>query len=273
MIGELNLKTENRRNCKAWFQTRSAYYRQTTTALPRRTPDIIRPCEGSTGRKISPVHMHDLEELMRICDAITVLRDGKVVDTLEKGEISIDKMRMLMVGRELTGSYYRADFDGSCGREVVLEARQITTNVLENFDLELHKGEILGIGGLADCGMHELGRILFGIDRPITGKVVLKRNNVSIDNPITAIKNKMAYVSKDRDREAIILNARLKTILQFHLFDFLAGRLALSRSARKKSWPGNRSRPCKLNAATKNKCVQACRGETSRKLYLQNGLP
>lgn len=210
---------------------------ETTTALAQKGRRILYALIERFHREKKSVLFisHDLEELMRICDAITVLRDGKVVDTLEKDEISIDKMRMLMVGRELTGSYYRADFDGSCGREVVLEARQITTNVLENFDLELHKGEILGIGGLADCGMHELGRILFGIDRPITGKVVLKRNNVSIDNPITAIKNKMAYVSKDRDREAIILNASIKDNIAIPSLRFLGRALGfIPKRAEKK---------------------------------------
>jgi len=154
---------------------------------------------------------HDLGELMEVCNSVTVLRDGVVIDTLSKDEMSIDKMRRLMVGRDLEGSYYRADFDGSHGDEVVLEARQITSGpVLENFSMKLHKGEILGIGGLANSGMHELGRVLFGIDKPITGEVTLPRTGTTITDPLTAIRNKMGYVSKDRDKEALILNATIK---------------------------------------------------------------
>ena len=183
---------------------------ETTTALAQKGRDILYKLINRFHSENKAVLFisHDLDELMRICNSITVLRDGVVIDTLEKDQISIEKMRALMVGRELTGSYFRADYDGSFSDEVVLKAEQITYGPLENFDLELHKGEILGIGGLAACGMHELGRVLFGIDKLITGTVTLR--NVKIDNPNTAIKNKMAYVSKERDREAIILNASIQ---------------------------------------------------------------
>lgn len=185
---------------------------ETTTALAQRGRGILY-------RLIDRLHAenkavlfisHDLDELMSVCNTITVLRDGVVIDTLEKEQISVEKMRRLMVGRELTGSYFRGDYDGSCGDEVVLKACNITSGVLENFDLELHKGEILGIGGLSDCGMHELGRVLFGIDKPITGTVKLGHNKQCVKNPDVAIRNNMAYVSKERDREAIILNASIK---------------------------------------------------------------
>lgn len=185
---------------------------ETTTALAQRGRGILYKLIGRLHDENKAVLFisHDLDELMTVCNTITVLRDGVVIDTLEKEQISVEKMRRLMVGRELTGSYFRGDYDGSYGDEVVLEARQITTGILESFDLELHKGEILGIGGLSDCGMHELGRALFGIDKPITGKVTLKKNSVTVKDPFTAIRNGMAYVSKERDREAIILSASIK---------------------------------------------------------------
>lgn len=185
---------------------------ETTTALAQRGRGILYELINRLHEENKAVLFisHDLDELVSICNTITVLRDGVVIDTLEKEQISVEKMRTLMVGRELTGSYYRADYDGSCGEGVVLEARNVTSGILENFSLELHEGEILGIGGLSDCGMHELGRVLFGIDKPITGQVTLKRGNVTIKNPHTAIHNGMAYVSKERDREAIILSASIK---------------------------------------------------------------
>jgi ribose transport system ATP-binding protein len=185
---------------------------ETTTALAQRGRGILYNLIKRMHEENKAVLFisHDLDELISICNTITVLRDGEVIDTLEKEQISIEKMRTLMVGRELTGSYYRADYDGSFGEEAVLEAQNVTSGILESFSLELHKGEILGIGGLADCGMHELGRVLFGIDKPITGKVTLKRNNIAVTDPKTAIRNGMAYVSKERDREAIILSASVK---------------------------------------------------------------
>lgn len=185
---------------------------ETTTALAQRGRGILYKLINRLHDENKAVLFisHDLDELMDKCNTITVLRDGQVIDTLDRNQISIEKMRTLMVGRDLTGSYFRADFDGSHSEEVVLEAKQITSDILKNFDLKLHKGEILGIGGLSDCGMHELGRILFGIQKPITGKVTLKGNNIKVNKPVTAIKNNLAYVSKDRDKEAIIINASIK---------------------------------------------------------------
>jgi len=154
---------------------------------------------------------HDLEELMSVCNTITVLRDGVFIDTLSKEQMTIDKLRKLMVGRELKGSYYREDFDGSSSDEVVLDIQHITTGInVDNFSMQLHKGEILGLGGLSDCGMHEIGRTLFGIDKPITGCVKLAGKDLVVSSPSVAIENKMGYVSKDRDKEALILSASIK---------------------------------------------------------------
>lgn len=157
---------------------------------------------------------HDLEELQSICTSITVLRDGQVIETLAKDEISIPKMRSLMVGRDFSENYFRTDYDGSYSDEVVLDAKNITFGPLEKLNLQLHKGEIMGIGGLSACGMHELGQALFGIERTLTGSVKIYdgagSEGVLIKNPVVAVKNKMAYVSKERDKEGIILNASIK---------------------------------------------------------------
>lgn len=155
---------------------------------------------------------HDLDELMEVCNTITVLRDGVIIDTLDRSNMSIELMRKLMVGRELVGSYYRYDFDSSCSEEVLLEARQISLRpYFRNVNLKVHKGEILGLGGLSDCGMHEIGKVLFGIEKSLTGEVTLTQKNVTVSNPVTAVKNGMAYVSKDRDKESIILGSSIES--------------------------------------------------------------
>jgi ribose transport system ATP-binding protein len=136
---------------------------ETTTALAQKGRTIIYNLIERMHRENKAVLFisHDLDELMQVCNTITVLRDGVIIGTLSKENMSVDMMRSMMVGRELSGSYYRADYDGSCGEEVVLTARQVTLSpYFENIDLELHKGEILGFGGLSNCGMHELGRVL-----------------------------------------------------------------------------------------------------------------
>ena len=156
---------------------------------------------------------HDLDELMERCNTITVLRDGLIIDTLDRENMSIERMRSLMIGRELQGDYYRPDYDGTCSDEVLLKADRITLNPhFKNIDITLHKGEILGFGGLSNCGMHEIGRVLFGLEKTLTGSVTLYKDGkeIQISNSSVAVDNSMAYVSKDRDKESIILGASIK---------------------------------------------------------------
>lgn len=156
---------------------------------------------------------HDLDELMEQCNTITVLRDGRIIDTLDQSNMSVDRMRSLMIGRELEGDYYRSDYDPSHSGEVLLEAKQISLRpFFKNIDITLHRGEILGFGGLSNCGMREIGQVLYGLHKPLTGEVVLHRDGerIAIKDPSVAVDNNMAYVSKDRDKESIILLASIR---------------------------------------------------------------
>ena len=107
------------------------------------------------------------------CDILTVLRDGVIIGSLEKAEYDQNVIRKMMVGREVKGDYYRNDYD-PYSDEVVLRAENVTTaRDLLCFNLELHTGEILGIGGLSHCGMRTVGRALFGLEKILDGQVVL----------------------------------------------------------------------------------------------------
>lgn len=152
---------------------------------------------------------HDIEEVMLHCDQITILKDGHLASTLEKADFDIDKIKSLMIGREFTGNYYRDDVNGYSD-DIVLKADGITTITdITNVSLELHKGEILGIGGLSDCGMHSLGKALVGEERLAKGEVKMVQKNIVINNSETSVKNGIAYISKDRDRESLALDASI----------------------------------------------------------------
>lgn len=180
---------------------------ETTTALSHHGREILYKVMRKMKAENKAVLFisHDLPELMEVCDTLTVLRDGKLVDTLAKADMSEKLIKRLLVGREMSEKYYRDDYDGSYDDEVVLEAINITTatGLLENFSMELHKGEILGIGGLSHCGMHELGKALFGEARLLTGSVVHLPSNEEINTEISAMEHQIGYVSKNRDVEEI----------------------------------------------------------------------
>lgn len=151
---------------------------------------------------------HDLDEIMQHCTDVTVLRDGEIVATLKKEEYDAKKIRTLMVGRDIGDAYYREDFTPSKQDEVGLEFKNVTFHAIKNFNLQVHKGEVVGIGGLSDCGMHTIGRMGYGLIKPQSGEIV--RNNKVVKNPTAAIEMGIGYISKDRDKEALILEASVK---------------------------------------------------------------
>lgn len=190
---------------------------ETTTALSQSGRDILYRLmhDAAANNKAVVFISHDLEELMEHCDTLTILRDGVIIDNLEKSQYEPDDIKQKMVGREIKGNYYRVDDDGYDEEEIVLQADCITTmDSLLCFDLTLHKGEILGIGGLSECGMHDVGRALYGLEPVLDGKVTLTEKNIVIDSPFTAFKNSMGYVSKNRDLESLELNASIAANIQ-----------------------------------------------------------
>ena len=164
---------------------------------------------------------HDLNELVEQCDCVTIMRDGVFVKTLQKQEMDTSTMKELMVGRDIAENYYRPDFAPDYQEEVVLEACDIESPELHGVSLKLHKGEILGIGGLSESGMHELGRILFGVDKADKGTVTVSKSGEQITNPEKAIKNAVGYMSKNRDTEAIILNYSIRNNIALPSYDKL----------------------------------------------------
>ena len=189
---------------------------ETTTALSQKGRQILYDIMHKAAQSDKAVVFisHDLEELMEHCDKMTVLRDGVVIDTFGREEFDPDQIKKKMVGREISGHYYRTDND-AYEDTVVLRADCITTMTsLLCFSMELHKGEILGVGGLSSCGMHELGRALYGLEDVVDGQVVLTELNKVVSSAKVAFENRVGYVSKDRDSESLELNASIGANIQ-----------------------------------------------------------
>ena len=191
-----------------YFEPKILIVDETTTALAQKGRTILYRLieeQKKAGRAVLFIS-HDLEELEQVCNIVTVMRDGVFIKTLTGEEITPEKMRTYMVGRELADNYFRSDYKCTFDPEVVYEARHATLNSeIRNISIQIHKGEILGLGGLSNSGMHEVGRMFAGIEKAITGEIIFPEKNVVITNSVQAIKNGVGYVSKDRDKEALIL--------------------------------------------------------------------
>lgn len=184
---------------------------ETTTALSQNGRDILYSMMENMKKNGKSVIFisHDIDEMMNKCDRLSILRDGDYVGTLEKAEYSPEKIKSLMVGRDVSGNYYRDDYESSYEEKIVLKAEKITTANLKEVSFELHKGEILGFGGLADSGMHDIGKAAFGAIQIVSGTVV-DENNELISNPGVAMKKKIAYIGKNRDQESLFVNSPIR---------------------------------------------------------------
>jgi len=207
-----------------YFDPKIVVIDETTTALSQegrnelyKVMDKIR-AKGNTIIFIS----HDLQEILEHSDTITILRDGVYIDTVKSKDVSEEDLKRLMVGREVTGDYYRSDYGSKVSDEVVLSVKDVSVpGLLNKLDFELHKGEILGFGGLSESGMHEVGKAIFGASYDRTGSVKLSDGTEINDIP-TAIQHSIAYTSKDRDNESVVLNQSIMDNICLPSLDELA---------------------------------------------------
>jgi ribose transport system ATP-binding protein len=150
---------------------------------------------------------HDVEELIEITDRITVLRDGGVAGVRVSSDTNPDEIKRLMVGREISGGYYRSDDAPDYDEDApVLSARGIcVAGEIEDVSFDLHRGEILGFCGISDSGIHTVGRALYGLERLTGGE--LRLDGERLGSPTKSLRRGMAYVPKDRDSDALMMNA------------------------------------------------------------------
>ena len=155
---------------------------------------------------------HRLEEVFRISDRVSVMRDGSYVTTKNTIETSRQELINLMVGRELKESYpQRKKLPG----EVALEVRNLSGNGDRNISFSVRKGEILGISGLVGAGRTELAQLLFGAAVMKSGEILINGQPVSIHSPSDAIQHKIGFLTEDRKGQGLFLEMAVKWNISF----------------------------------------------------------
>ncbi len=146
---------------------------------------------------------HHLDEVLEIADRCTVLRDGRVVGTLKKEEMSKDEIIRMMVGRPLDRMFNKTI---NVKSEVALEVRDLEAGRLRNISFKIHRGEVLGVAGLMGAGQESLPRALFGLLPISRGNIFLHGHRVNIKSPQDAIKYSIGWITEDRKGEGLVLS-------------------------------------------------------------------
>ena len=151
---------------------------------------------------------HRLEEIFRICDTITVLKDGGYVTTVNTDEIDKERLVNLMVGREMTAMF--PERHATIG-EVVLRAEDIHAGkMVDGVRFEVHAGEVLGFSGLVGAGRTETMRAIFGADRMDSGRVTYLGKDVRFRSPREAVKAGLGMVPENRKEQGLLLQQSIR---------------------------------------------------------------
>ena len=156
---------------------------------------------------------HFLEQVYAVCDGITVLRNGQLVGEYEIADLPRVKLVAAMMGKDFDDlASIKPEITGDKRKEpMVIEARGLShAGTIKPFDLDIHKGEVIGLTGLLGSGRSELARTIYGADRAQTGTLKVKGKEVKVKNPIDAMHLGMGLLPDDRKAEGIVADLSVR---------------------------------------------------------------
>lgn len=171
--------------------------------------DFLKIIKGLSNLGIAILFItHRLEEIKNTTDNITIIRDGKMVETIKTSDISINEMAKSMVGRDVSSSRIRSE-NQNISDEIILELDSFSVNMpgeqVRSIDLKVRKGEILGIGGLAGQGKVGISNGIMGI-YPTTGKIYKSGQRIPVNKPRASLNESIAFLSEDRKGVGLLLD-------------------------------------------------------------------
>ena len=189
--------------------------------------------ENLKKKKVSIIYIsHRMEELFRISDRVTVIRDGHYVGTKKTSETNPNELVAMMVGRDLE-SFYARDYCDMEKAEVALSVKNLSND--KNFrdvSFEVHRGEILGFAGLVGAGRSEIMETIFGPHPATSGQVFLNGKEVHFKNPMQAIKAGIALVPEDRKKQGLVLGNSVAFNMTLASLHFYMNGIAISEKKR-----------------------------------------
>jgi monosaccharide-transporting ATPase len=180
---------------------------------------------------------HKMDEVFEICDAATVLRDGRLVGSYPMAEMTKLKTVSLMIGRDATSVLHRKEtaYVATGDRKTLLSARGLSRpHKTKQIDIDIASGEVLGMSGLLGSGRTELARILFGDDIPEQGEMDISGERARLKSPRDAIRLGMGFCSEDRKAEGIFPNMTVMENMTIGVLDEVSSVGVMSSRAQAK---------------------------------------
>ncbi len=189
---------------------------------------------------------HTLDELLLVCDRMTVLKDGSTIATVNRDEVDKESLSSLIVGGTMEKDKKNDTYStpqkneeekSTTAKPIILETEKLTKlDAFYDIDLSVAKNEILGIAGLMGSGRTEILKAIAGIDPPDEGNIKYHGRKVSFSSPGQAIKNGIIYLPEERDAEGLIGSFSVKNNLLTTIFDKLSQKLFFVDRSKEKEW-------------------------------------
>ena len=162
---------------------------------------------------------HRLEEIMEICDSVTIMKDGAYVETKPVSEVDKDYLISKMVGRQMADIY---NIEHQKPGKELLRAEHLTGEKFKDVSFSLHEGEILGFFGLVGAGRSETMRAIFGVDKIESGEVYIKGEKVYIKNPKDAMNHGIGFLTEDRRTDGLALPQTVELNVNMYSYDLIS---------------------------------------------------
>ena len=208
---------------------------------------------------------HKIEELLAICDRVSVYRDGHYIGTRICGETSKDELIGMIIGRELTEQYPTVQSEKG---EVLLEVKDLCGADYHHVSFSVRKGEIVGFSGLVGAGRSEIMRGIFGIDRVESGEVFLEGKKVTIRSPKDAVALGMGMVTEDRRDLGIVQTASVRTNMSLAALNQFCGSLGLVRKKKEQSAVDAMIRDMTVKVASPEMLITSLSGGNQQKAII-----
>ncbi|HEV2327915.1 MAG TPA: sugar ABC transporter ATP-binding protein, partial [Verrucomicrobiae bacterium] len=204
------------------YRSRIIVMDEPTSAITgREVAKLFEIIRGLKARGIAIIYIsHKMDEIFRISDTITVLRDGQYIETRPAAELDHDTLVKLMVGRKISEMFPKRN--AAPNGEVIFEVEGLTRRGLfENVSFKVKKGEVFGIAGLMGAGRSEVMETVFGLRRADAGTIKVHGRAVRIKSPADGIRNGIAFITEDRQMKGLNLKASVRdNVTLVNLRDF-----------------------------------------------------
>lgn len=239
----------------------------TSSLSERETEVLLSLVEELKKKGVSILYIsHRMDEIFRICDTVTVLRDGTHIKTIPLSEVkNVDSLVELMVNRKVTDYFNKVEVE--LGKPILRVENLSKQGVLKDISFEVRKGEILGIAGLVGAGRSEIAKALFGMLAKDTGDVFIEDQKVEIRNPSDAIRLGLGFVTENRKETGLALKQSVRANITMSNLKKYVKYLLVQKTAEKKIAEEYRQK-LNIKTATLEQPISSLSGGNQQKAIL-----